>query len=153
RTASPKARLTTGAVAPALVISTSVKTDSCTGVLSSAAIRVFRSTNTRWKISNASTRPRNGVLLPARCNVSIRWVFSTTGAIRRRRRRRWPRRSALIRVRPWPQIPSNSKNRHGTRQAESRQPAGHHHDRFTFFDNMFIEQPLLSDLEHLFGRL
>src|SRR5439155_872374 len=79
RTASPKAGLTNGAAARARVISTSAKTAWCTGARSSAAIPARRSKITRWKISSASTKPKNGAPPPARSSVCIRSASSTTG--------------------------------------------------------------------------
>ncbi len=60
-----------------------------------------RWTSTRWKISIVSTKPRSGVLRPARYSACTRSVFSTTGATRKRRRPRWlrNRRAAKVSVR------------------------------------------------------
>ncbi len=80
-----------GAVAQALVTSTSAKRVWSTGARSSEAIREFRWSSTRWKISIGSTRPRSGARLPARYSACTRLAFSTTGATRKRHPRRWPR--------------------------------------------------------------
>src|SRR5688572_31578628 len=58
------------------------KTVWSTGVRSNVATRGFLSSSTRWKISIASTRPRNGARQPAHSSAFTKWEFSTTGATR-----------------------------------------------------------------------
>src|SRR5205085_4836243 len=53
------------------------------GARNSAAIPVFRSRTTPWKISSGNTKPKNGARPRVRSNACIRSASSTIGATRK----------------------------------------------------------------------
>src|SRR5262249_52036361 len=74
---------TNGAVAPAHVISTLMRTALSRGAHSSAAHRAFRFSNTPTTTWSANTGPKNGAHQTALFNASTRSATSTRGATRK----------------------------------------------------------------------